>query len=113
MTTIDSRSPFFVFSMNARARIWTFPRPVRYASRTPSSPYRIPPVGKSGAGMNCISSSVVRSGFRIRARRASITSPMLWGGIEVAIPTAMPELPLTRRVGILAGRTRGSVSDPS
>ena len=38
VTTIDSRSPFFAFSMKARARIWTLPRPVRYASRTPSSP---------------------------------------------------------------------------
>lgn len=33
---------------------------------------------------------------------------MLWGGMEVAMPTAMPVLPLMSSIGTLAGRTVGS-----
>ena len=38
----------------------------------------------------------------------SIISHILWGGIFVAMPTAMPELPLIRRFGSLDGKTVGS-----
>jgi hypothetical protein len=38
---------------------------------------------------------------------------MLWGGMFVAIPTAMPEEPFASRFGKEAGRTTGSRSVPS
>ena len=41
------------------------------------------------------------------------TSPRLCGGMLVAMPTAMPVAPLTRRFGIRAGSTTGSVFVPS
>ncbi len=44
------------------------------------------------------------------ARQASMTSRRLWGGMLVAIPTAIPEEPLTSRFGKRAGRTVGSRS---
>ena len=44
---------------------------------------------------------------------ASHVSPRLCGGIDVAIPTAMPCAPLRRRKGSLAGSTVGSRSEPS
>ena len=73
----------------------------------------MPAVGKSGAGMCSISSSILRSGFLSNARQAATTSPRLCGGIFVAIPTAIPEEPLINRLGILAGKTTGSFSEPS
>ncbi len=72
-----------------------------------------PAVGKSGPGTARIRSAIRQSGFSIRRNRASTTSPRLWGGMLVAMPTAMPEAPLTRRLGTRAGRTSGSVSEPS
>ena len=36
-------------------------------------------------------------------------SMLMGGGMLVAMPTAMPEAPLTRRLGKAAGRTPGSV----
>ena len=41
---------------------------------------------------------------------AAITSPKLCGAIFVAIPTAIPEPPLTSKFGYAAGRTSGSES---
>ena len=41
---------------------------------------------------------------------ASIDSAKLCGGILVAIPTAIPVAPLTKRFGKRAGRTIGSRS---
>ncbi len=41
--------------------------------------------------------------------QASITSPRLWGGMLVAMPTAMPPEPLTSRLGNLDGSTDGSL----
>lgn len=38
-------------------------------------------------------------GISIRATVASITSPRLCGGMDVAIPTAIPSEPFTRRLG--------------
>ena len=63
--------------------------------------------------MTVISSCQVASGLSIIIRQASITSPRLCGGMFVAMPTAMPEEPLTSRFGYFAGSTDGSVSEPS
>ena len=40
-----------------------------------------------------------------------MTSPKLWGGMFVAIPTAMPVAPFMRRLGTRLGRTVGSCMD--
>ena len=97
-------------SISALARMITRPRPVRYASRTPLTPYIYPPVGKSGALTKFINSSTVISGLSIYASHASITSTRLCGGILVAIPTAIPDAPFTRRFGIRVGITLGSTN---
>ena len=44
---------------------------------------------------------------------ASITSLILCEGISVAIPTAIPEVPFKRIVGIFDGNITGSKSEPS
>jgi len=72
-----------------------------------------PAVGKSGPLMNAHRSSVVSSGSSMSAIVASTTSPRWCGGMFVAIPTAMPELPLTSRFGSLAGRMTGCRCWPS
>ena len=76
-----------------------------------------PPVGKSGAGRATDSSSSDALAPRLAARAttsaASQTSPRLCGGIDVAMPTAMPAAPLTRSTGTRAGSTSGSISDAS
>ena len=41
------------------------------------------------------------------------TSPRLCGGMLVAMPTAIPVVPLINRLGIRAGNTTGSVFVPS
>ena len=69
----------------------------------------MPPVGKSGPGTMSIRSSIDRPGSSISATQASTTSPRLCGGMLVAMPTAMPPAPLTRRFGKRAGRTTGSL----
>ena len=89
------------------------PRPVRNASLIPSSPMMRPPVGKSGPLTMRISSESVTSGLSISLTAALHTSARLWGGMFVAIPTAMPWAPFTKRFGKRAGRTTGSVRDPS
>ena len=43
----------------------------------------------------------------------SIISEGQWGGILVAIPTAMPSEPLINRFGNSAGSNSGSLADPS
>ena len=47
------------------------------------------------------------------ARQALTTSVKLCGGMLVAMPTAMPEDPLTSRFGMREGITAGSVKDSS
>ena len=42
-----------------------------------------------------------------------MTSVKLCGGIFVAIPTAIPEAPFTKRLGKREGKTSGSLSVPS
>ncbi|CAB4581750.1 unannotated protein [freshwater metagenome] len=49
-----------------------------------------PPVGKSGPFTMPITSSFEASGLANTCTHASMTSPRLWGGMLVAIPTAMP-----------------------
>jgi hypothetical protein len=48
-------------------------------------------------------------GLSMSATAARQTSAKLCGGMEVAMPTAMPEPPLTSRLGSFDGRTLGSV----
>ena len=59
------------------------------------------------------SSSSVASGFCRYQMTASATSRRLCGGMLVAIPTAIPAEPFTRRFGKRAGRTVGSCREPS
>ncbi len=75
--------------------------------RTRSYRKMMPPVGKSGPWTISASSSIVMSGFSMRRPTASQTSPRLWGGMFVAMPTAMPEAPFTSRLGSRDGRTSG------
>ena len=93
-------------SMCARARMTMRPRPDRYASRIPSRPTMIPAVGKSGPLTCCISRSTSIDGSSIIATSASTVSPRWCGGMFVAMPTAMPDEPLTSRFGKRAGSDR-------
>ena len=58
---------------------------------------------------SCSRLSVITLPFLIMATHASITSVMLWVGIFVAIPTAIPSLPIKSRFGRSAGRYVGSL----
>ena len=69
-----------------------------------------PPVGKSGPGICFINSLIFISLLLINAKVPFITSPKLWGGMLVAIPTAIPPAPLTSKFGNCAGKTSGSFS---
>ena len=51
--------------------------------------------------------------YQVNTIQASMVSPRLWGGMLVAIPTAIPVEPLTSRLGTRVGSTTGSVSLPS
>ena len=73
----------------------------------------MPPVGKSGPWMCRITSSTVASGWSIMWVMASHSSRRLCGGIDVAMPTAMPDAPLASRNGSRAGSTLGSFSESS
>ncbi len=101
------------FSTETVARIRNVPRPFSYASRIPDSPTIRPPVGRSGPGTKRISVSRSADGCLIRCRAAATTSVRLCGGMFVAMPTAIPEVPFTSRFGNAAGSTNGSCSLPS
>ena len=79
----------------------------------PAFPSIVPPVGKSGPEISFIKSSIDIFGLLIKLIHPSRTSLKLCGGIFVAIPTAIPEEPLTKRFGIFVGRTSGICSLPS
>jgi hypothetical protein len=83
----------------------------------PLRPTMSPPVGKSGpwtrASSASSSSSELASGCSRYHCTPEATSRRLCGGIFVAMPTAMPELPLTSRLGIRLGRIVGSCERPS
>ncbi len=76
----------------------------------PWRPKMKPAVGKSGPGMIFMSSSIDVPGLSMSATAPSMISPMLCGGMLVAMPTAMPVVPLMSRFGTFAGRTVGSSS---
>ena len=57
---------------------------------------------------NNFKADFIYNNLSIQNNVASITSPKLWGGIFVAIPTAIPEAPLTSKFGNWAGNTVGS-----
>ena len=69
-----------------------------------------PPVGKSGPLTWRSSPAVVTCGSSIIASNARTTSPKLWGGMLVAMPTAMPLAPLSSSCGMADGSTTGSSS---
>ena len=71
-----------------------------------------PPVGKSGPLIIFKKSLGFASLFAIANLTASVTSRKLYGGMLVAIATAIPSAPLTKRFGNLAGRTFGSEVSP-
>ena len=73
----------------------------------------VPPVGKSGPGKTFISSAIDTEGLSINKFNASNTSERLCGAILVAIPTAIPDEPFTKRPGKRPGRTVGSCNEPS
>ncbi len=73
----------------------------------------MPPVGKSGPFTHFSSALDFASGFSIRCSAASQSSAALCGGIEVAMPTAMPCAPLASRFGKPPGSTTGSFDWPS
>src|SRR6266550_4537830 len=73
----------------------------------------IAPVGKSGPLMNFRRSLRDASGWSTRWLIASTASARLCGGMLVAIPTAMPDVPFTIRLGSRAGSTVGSCSRSS
>jgi hypothetical protein len=52
-----------------------------------------------------MSPSTEIEGSSTKAMTASVTSRRLCGGMFVAMPTAMPDEPLTSRLGNRAGRT--------
>ena len=107
MITMLSRS-FVADSIAALARIVKLPRPVRYAASIPSRPAMYAPVGKSGPGTIFRISFSGASGLSISRIAASTISRKLCGGMFVAIPTAIPLAPLTRRFGMRDGSTTGS-----
>ena len=76
-----------------------------------------PCVGKSGPLIRSIIAARVSSSdasqFSSAHTTPDATSRRLCGGMLVAMPTAMPPLPLTSRFGIRDGRTSGSCVLPS
>ena len=75
----------------------------------PDRPMMTPPVGKSGPLIYSISPARSMSGSSIIAHMPRTTSRRLWGGMLVAMPTAMPWLPFTSRLGKRLGSTWGSL----
>ncbi len=83
----------------------------------PELPRIWPYVGKSGPLIRSIMASRVSSSEASQLSSAhttpDATSRRLCGGMLVAMPTAMPALPLIRRFGMRDGRTVGSSMRPS
>ena len=75
----------------------------------------MPADGKSGPGTSSINSSTVGLGrrFFITSSIAAAISPRLCVGMLVAMPTAIPLVPLTNRLGSRPGMQIGSVLSPS
>ena len=107
--------PFGIASISVTARTLILPRPVLYASSIPRRPRISAPIGKSGPFIICMISSMevsLSSSIRLSIifTVAPITSFKLCGGILVAIPTAIPVVPFTNRLGKRDGSTVGSFS---
>ena len=106
-----------ISSTSTTARMVIDPRPVRYASSIPWRPTTKPLVGKSGPFTNPSNapsnSELLASGCSRDHCTPRQTSVRLCGGIFVAIPTAIPALPLTKRLGKRLGKTVGSSERPS
>ena len=100
--------PLSSSSMCKRERILILPLPVSYMDSRLSTGMINPPVGKSGPLNILRSSPVVIEGLSIIATTASMLSAILWVGMLVARPTAIPFAPLTRRLGNLPGKIVGS-----
>ena len=101
-------------SRTQRARMRSEPRPVSYICRRSLRGVMISArVGKSGPLMCSHSWSTVASGSSSRRIQAAVTSRTLWGGMSVAIPTAMPVVPFSSTWGRRAGSTEGSSMVPS
>ena len=109
----DCLPDFSSSSIEVLDLVWIIPLPVLYASYIPALPSMVPPVGKSGPEISLIRSSIDSFGLLIKLMLAFRTSVKLWGGIFVAIPTAIPEEPFTKRFGIFVGKTSGINSLPS
>src|SRR5690625_5955263 len=103
-----------ISSVETTARWVMEPRPVRYISSMPLVPTMLAPEGKSGPLMRSrhasSSSGLVASGLDSSHWTALATSRRLCGGMLVAIPTAIPEEPLTSRFGNREGKMVGSVA---
>ena len=90
------------------------PLPVLYISFNSSGDATIGALlEKSGPFIYLRISSTEVFGFSKTWIVASITSVILCDGISVAIPTAMPVVPLSKMDGTFAGKITGSRSDPS
>ncbi|MNQ91447.1 hypothetical protein D3C85_1068290 [compost metagenome] len=63
--------------------------------------------------MCVISTSSPALGLSSSSAQARATSRALWGGMSVAMPTAIPVTPLSRMWGRRAGSTTGSFMVPS
>jgi len=63
--------------------------------------------------MVSMSSAVVVDGRSISWMHAPATSRRLWGGMSVAMPTAIPVEPFKRTIGNRAGNSSGSDNTPS
>ena len=111
--TIKDCFPDLSSSIDVFERIWIIPLPVLYASYIPAFPSIVPPVGKSGPEISFINSSIDTFGLLIKLMQPFKTSVILWGGILVAIPTAIPDEPFTNKFGIFVGNTSGISSLPS
>ena len=112
--SVTTRYSFFsVDSCTTLPLIFTEPRPSLYASKIPLRPIIEPPVGKSGPGKTFMISANEVSELSINKFNASEISDKLCGAMFVAIPTAIPEEPFTKRPGKSPGRTEGSCKEPS
>ena len=101
--------PALSFSMFHLALSLNPPLPVLWDSSIDSfSSTRIPPVGKSGplTKLEIVLSDAL--GNFIKCNKASDNSEILWGGIYVAIPTAIPCEPFANKFGKADGKTTGS-----
>src|SRR5256885_11137148 len=59
----------------------------------------MPAVGKSGAGISLITSSMAQCGWASTCKQASTTSPRLCGGMLVALSPPQPQGPVDSTVG--------------